>query len=243
MDSIVTFLWNDGFRDYSTEHVNILAKQAEDCVSLQYQFVCVYDQVNPEGLDTNRIKAIPLPESAKWTRNLSNPISNRLPSSYRRMWAFSEEAKILGDRILLLDLDCLIVSDLKPLFEYSNADFVGWNPRIEFPGKKCKEPKRIGGGTWLLRTGTNTHIWDKLSESGIRKAKKSGWKGSDQAWLSYNFADSCVCWPQSMGIYNNQETRLWKDNMPEDAKIIHFNGKEKPWHKKAMERRKWFNGI
>ena len=243
MISIVTFLWNDGFRDYSSDHVNILAKSVEDLVSLQHKFICVYDQVDPEGFDHSRVTSIPLPDSAKWTRNLKNPVSDRLPSSYRRLWAFSKEAECLGERILLLDVDCLIVADLKPLFEYSDADFVGWKPRLEFPGKKTKEPKRIGGGTWLLRTGTNTHIWENLSEHGVLKAKNAGWKGSDQAWLSYNFADSCVCWPKDMGIYNNQETRLWKSNIPEDAKIIHFNGKEKPWHKKSKERRKWFDGI
>lgn len=243
--SIITFLWNDGYRDYQPKHANALAKDIKSHCSFPYKFVCVYDQVDPKGFDLKYVTPIPLPDSAKWTRNLKNPYANRLPSSYRRLWAFSEEAKCLGDRVLLLDIDCLVVADLKPLFQYSDADFVGWKPRLEFPGKKPKEtePKRLGGGTWLLRTGTHTYIWEKFSLKGIQKAKKAGWRGSDQGWLSYNLAKTCVAWPQDMGIYNNQETRLWDKDVPKNAKIIHFNGKIKPWNSDAKTK-PWFqNGI
>jgi len=244
MNSIVTFLWNDGYRDYFPEHANALAKDIKKHCFFPYRFICVYDQINPKGFDLDYVEPVKLPESAQWTRKLKNPGSARLPSSYRRLWAFSEEAKCLGERILLLDIDCLVVSDLNPLFDYSDADFVGWKPRLEFPNKipREKEPKRLGGGTWLLKTGTHTFIWDTFTEKRAKEARQAKWRGSDQGWLSYNLADTCVCWPKDMGIYNNQETRLWGKKIPDNAKIIHFNGKIKPWHPDSKEK-KWYPKI
>ncbi|MDY0143670.1 MAG: hypothetical protein RBR97_17430 [Bacteroidales bacterium] len=246
MVSIITFLWNNGYRDYSSEHVNRLAKDVNQHCSFPYRFICVYDQIDHTGFDLNYVEPVALPESAWWTRSLKNPRSDRLPSSYRRLWAFSKEAECLGERIMLLDVDCLVVADLKPLFDYSDADFVGWSPALEYPlhikrrsRRNVSPPGRIGGGTWLLTTGTYPYIWEELNINNIRKAASVGWNGSDQGWLSFNFAGKCICWPSDIGIYNSQESCAWDAHIPENAKIIHFNGKVKPWDTDQSSR-KWY---
>lgn len=235
--SVVTFLWDDGFRNYLPEHVNKLAAMVHKHLDRPHRFICVTDEV--EGFNDD-VELFKLPKSARWSLDLYNPTSSKkgkLPSSYRRLWLFSKEAKILGDRILMIDVDCLIVNALDPVFDFEE-DFVGWRPMSEETTKvKAKVPyKRIGGGTWLLRTGTNTHIWEKLSTRGIQKAKRQGWKGSDQAWLSYNLARDCAVFPNSIGIYHTQDgARHWEE-IPEDARIIHFNGKINPWDEEAQSR-------
>lgn len=238
--SVITFYWDNGDPDgceYQPRHVNALAKSVREHLDIPYRFICVYDiEGKPEGFDEG-IELVELPENAKWLGTLANPVKPTLPSSYRRLWAFSDEAKRLGDRILLLDIDCLIVGDLKPLFDFApDTDFIGWRPNSEYRKglpSRTGGVKRIGGGTWLLRTGTHTHILSDFSPTAVMKAKKAGWRGSDQAWLSYNFAKTCTVFPRDMGIYHTQDARTWDDEVPGNARIIHFNGKINPWEEDA----------
>ena len=134
----------------------------------------------------------------------------------------------------MLDIDCLIVGDLRPLFAY-DADFVGWRPNSLWG--KCN---RIGGGTWLLRTGTCTQVWDRFSAEGVQKARLAGWRGSDQAWISYCLSSTCAVWPREIGIYQKQDgANRWLEP-PSDARIVHFNGDPKPWDLKIPWVRKAF---
>jgi lipopolysaccharide biosynthesis glycosyltransferase len=233
--SVVTFYWESESKEYLPKHVNALAKAVKEHLSLPHRFICVYDAENISGFDES-VELVQLPKHARWLGLLANPVKPTLPSSYRRLWAFSKEAKCLGDRILLLDIDCLIVGDLQPLFEFSDDDFIGWRPNSEDRPEVTRRTggvKRIGGGTWLLRTGTHTHIWRDFNPDMILKAKKAGWRGSDQAWLSYNFASTCTVFPREMGIYHTQDARTWEGKVPENARIIHFNGKINPWEDDA----------
>jgi hypothetical protein len=79
----------------------------------------------------------------------------------------------------------------------------------------------------LLRTGTHPEVWENLSAEGIARAKAEGWRGSDQAWLSYCLADKCKVWPRDCGIYQKQDKVY--GGPPANAKIIHFNGEPKYW--------------
>jgi len=238
--SIVCFLWNDGIRNYLPDHVNRLAEMIVKHMDRPHRFICITDE---EDGFSDAVELFKLPDNARWTLGLLNPTGSkkgRLPSSYRRLWLFSEEAKALGDRILMLDVDCLIVNSLDPIFDFTE-DFVGWRPRSEETTKvKANVPyKRIGGGTWLLRTGSMTHIWDNFSEKGIEAAREDGWRGSDQAWLSYNLAKDCMVFPDEIGIYHTQDGAKHWEETPEDARIIHFNGKVNPWDEDAQSR-PWF---
>ena len=220
MNSVVCFLWNNGFREYKPEHVNILYRAVRKHCKEKYRFICITDEKH--SFDKG-IEIIPLPDSAKLASKIPSPEGPRFPSSYRRLWAFSEEAKILGDRILMLDIDCLVVGDLKKLFDYE-GDFIGWRPNSVW-GKE----NRIGGGTWLHTTGTLTWVWDEFGQEGITKAHNAGWRGSDQAWISYCLADKYPVFPREIGIYQKQDGVTKSYNVPGNAVIIHYNGDPKPW--------------
>lgn len=242
--SVVTFLWQgDGARTYEPEHVNQFAAMVKKHLPLPHKCICVVDEPT-EGFSDD-VTQVVLPESAQWTRDLKAPKSPRLPSSYRRLWCFSKEARqSLGDRILQLDMDCLITGDMTPLFDFPD-DFVGWRPRSESRTsvKSHSGVKRIAGGTWLLRTGTHTFVWDDFTPERIEEARRAGWRGSDQAWLSYRLAATCKVFPQRVGIYHTQDgARQWQ-RVPKDAIIIHFNGKIKPWDEMARSRRWYANYL
>lgn len=187
-----------------------------------HRFVCISDEVG-FGPD---VDVIPTPESSRRAIEMRSPEGPRFPSSYRRLWLFSEEAKAIAKRILLLDIDCLVVGDLEPLLRI-DADFVGWRPGSVW-GRTRRH--RLGGGTWLLKTGTQTDVWDSLSPAGVVKARSEGWRGSDQAWISHKLSGKVPIWPQGAGIYQAQDIKPHSYRIkPPGARIVHFNGERKPW--------------
>jgi hypothetical protein len=234
--SFVCYQWNDGFREYLPEHVNVLAAAIKRNFSLPHRFICITDET--EGFSGN-VEVMPLPDEARALAKLRTVENNdKLPSSYRRLWTFSEAAKCLGDRVMMLDIDCVITRSLDPLFEMQD-DFVGWTPSTKWG------MPRVGGGTWLLRTGTRTKVWTEFSVSGARAAHRAGFRGSDQAWISCKLGSTCARWPLDAGIYQKQDMAHNWGRLPPDARIVHFNGDQKPWHKLSIPwvRKNWQSGV
>lgn len=235
MNSFVCFLWNTGYREYTAEHVNILALAIQRFYKEPHRFICVTDKT--KGF-CSAVEVLPIPAAANALAKIPSPHGKDFPSSYRRMWCFSEEAKILGDRIMLLDIDAMIVGDLEPLWA-READFVGWRP-MSIWGKE----NRIGGGTWLLKTGKLTWLWKKFTANPgrlIEETKKLGWNGSDQAIMSRFLHKNYPTWPQMCGIYGSQDGVFHWDIPPKDAKIVHFNGDIKPWNEQKLWMRAYCN--
>jgi hypothetical protein len=225
--SVVCFQWNNGFRDYTPDRVNILARMLKAKCSFPHRFICVTDETDGFSED---VEVLPMPAAAQAMAKIKSPEGSRFPSSYRRLWAFSDEARCLGERILLLDIDCVITADLAPLLE-PDADFVGWCPNYNWGPVGTK---RVAGGTWLLRTGTHTEVWTDFNEAKAKEVRAKGFRGSDQAWLTYKLADNCVFWPKNAGIYQSQDMKPRRWTLPSDARIVHFNGDFKPWNKRNL---------
>lgn len=221
MLGVVCFQWNNGYREYLPEYVNILARAVKRHLPIPHRFFCVTDETKGFSAD---VEVIETPEKAREFGRMPSPEGPRFPSSYRRLWAFSEEAKCLGDRVMMLDIDCVITGDLTPLFAPQD-DFVGWRPSSLW-GKE----NRVAGGTWLHRTGTKTELWNEFSAEAARKARAAGFRGSDQAWISYRLGPKVALWPQHSGIYQAQQMKKQGFNvLPKDARIVHMNGRVKPW--------------
>lgn len=229
VQTILTFLWPG--RHYEPGHVALLAAQ---CARYQpsARFVCVSDGFEQAQFGP-LVTVLPLPQSAKAVAGHRSPEGALFPHSYRRLWAFSEEAaQVLGDEVLLLDIDCLVVGSLDRYFGLPH-DFVGWRPRITW-GRS----DRFGGGTWFHRPGTRTQVWCKFQEDPvgtIARAKAQGYRGSDQAILSHLLRGSPT-FERPSGIYASQDhrpfsrrTRNHDWRVPPDARVIHFNGPVKPW--------------
>ena len=217
--AVVCYLWNEqGFseqRGFKPEQVNFLARQVTANLSLPHRFICITDE--PGGFSEG-VEVMPLPDEARQVASVPTAQGHsRFPSCYRRLWTFAESAKVLGDAVLVLDIDCFIVASLDPLFDFMpDADFVGWNP-IQAWGKT-----KVGGGTWRIRTGTRKHIWEGFSQSDALRIKGLGYNGSDQAILSFYLGDEPV-FPQDW-ILNRQDMRRLGGKAPEITKIIHCNG-------------------
>lgn len=223
MISIVCWLWRgeDPRRQFTAAHVNALHRMIRRHLSVPQRFICIADDT--DGLDAD-IEAMETPPAAVELAQYRNPEGSRFPSCYRRLWTWSEEARCLGERVLLTDIDLVAVRDFAPLLERSE-DFVGWRPRM-----KWGRIERVAGGMYLLRTGSRTDVWTRFrGAESIAEARKAGYRGSDQAWISYCLGPRAPVWPEGSGLYSIRDLADGARPLPPDARLVQFNGPRKPW--------------
>lgn len=231
MKSVVCWLWNEGFRDYRPEYVNVLHRMFQRHLPEPHRFICVTDE---RGQYDSGIEVMPTPEAARRIASIRTPEGGRFPSCYRRLWMFSPEAVCLGDRVMLVDIDVVLTGDVTHLFDV-DADFVGWKPRATWGNNQ-----RIGGGLYVMTPGTQSHVWEDFrGDASIREARRFGYRGSDQAWMSYKLR-GCSLLPYDCGVYSIRDLDNGRKPLPSDACIVQFNGRTKPWHSAlAWVRKHW----
>lgn len=220
--SIVCWLWQDSqHRVFLPEHVNVLHSMLTRHMSIPFRLICVTDYGHEDFIP--EVELLYTPEDAKALSRLRSPEGDRFPSCYRRLWAFSKDATILGERCLFTDIDIVVMKDLAPLFKHT-SDFVGWRPYRDWGNRT-----RFGGGTYLLTPGTRTHVWENFKGAdSIGLARGAGFRGSDQAWLSYCLASVEPYFPMDAGVYSVRDLKH-RNIAPRDALLVHFNGNAKPW--------------
>lgn len=235
MKTVCCWIWGGGTRQYTPGHVNVLARMFKRHLTEPHRFVCVTDET--EGFDKG-VEVFPTPKKAVDAGRFKSPEGVRFPSCYRRLWMFSEGAKVLGDRILLIDVDLVVLKDVSPIFDLTD-DFVGWRPYRDWGAQM-----RYGGGIYLLTPGTRTKVWDRFREhpqQAINSARAAGFRGSDQAWLSYALGPKEPHWPKGAGIYSIRDFPKTPTAPPADARLVQFNGPVKPWNSPLMwARQNWW---
>jgi hypothetical protein len=238
--SVVTWLWHTpGFRsDYTAARVNNLYRMVRKHYPKPFRAVCITDI--PEGLDAD-LDVVPL-----WPdyRNLEAPRKDKShPGCYHRLKAFASEMKdILGERFVSIDLDCVIVGDLRPVFD-READFVIWAPRKE-PEKQF--PKQSWNGSlWMMDAGARSKVWTDFTGKGsAQRAVTAGYYAADQGWMQYVLRHYPEAqWTEADGVYQFRELRRQNraDALPENARIVFFAGKPDPWDAEAREQAPWID--
>lgn len=210
--TVVCWLWNGWRAGYQPMHVNMLERMLQEHLKIPHRFVCITD--NPEGIrgETMEIWDYPQVETIKGK-----------PNCYRRLRLFSDEAKeMFGPRVLSIDLDVLILSDITDLITDDDFKIV----------KGRAAP--YNGSMWLHTTGTKTYLWDEFdpatSPAAARTLKNEVGKpyyGSDQAWMSYR-EPNAPTWSEEDGVYQ-YSSLTFLEPPPENARIVFFAGSHKPW--------------
>ena len=230
MLEVICWKWKPapGYRSQFTgEHVNILRRMVRRFLPIEHRFSCITD--NAKGIEAG-IRIIPL-----WNdlAGLRNPNVINGPSCYRRLKAFSAEAKeLIGARILSLDLDCVITDDLTTLVN-NDHDFICW-------GDTAKGT-HYNGGFWMLKAGTRTHVWDTFDpRESPRITKRQRIIGSDQAWISYVLDGKDPKWSTADGVYSFRNHIMGNGSqLPANARIIFFHGTFDPWQPKIQSEYPW----
>lgn len=217
MLGIVTFKWKaEGYiQEFTAEHVNTLSRMVKRHYG-DHRFFCVTD--DPAGL-ADGIEYVPLWDDFS---QMCSPHGPAYPSCYRRLKMFSTEAgAIFGERFVTLDLDCVIVGDMRPVWDRPE-DIVLWgdtNPTTFYNGSML-----------LMSAGARRKVWDDFNPArspGL--AQQSGQFGSDQGWISYCLGPGEAKWNTGDGVLSYR-LHVQKGGLAPTARIVHFHGKRtKPW--------------
>ena len=151
--TVVCFLWltpngrHNHLYQYDAEYVNKLQSMLARHLSMPHELVCVTDM--PGGLHPG-IRVVPTPAEVRdW------------PGMLRRLVIFREDAaELFGKRILLMDLDVVILRDITPLVDRPE-DFVTWEPRLVYALKG--KYSRYNTGFLLMDVGTRPQVWREFS--------------------------------------------------------------------------------
>ena len=213
--TVVCFLWRttDGrhnhLYEYDADYVNKLRLMLRRHLSLAHELVCVTDI--PEGLHPD-IRVVPTPVTVKdW------------PGMLRRLVIFREDApELFGKRILLMDLDVVILRDITPLVDRPE-DFVAWEPRLYYLlGGKYS---RYNTGFMLMDAGARPRVWAEFT---VERAQR--WLGvihegvvDEQAWITHILGPDEAVWPWDGDV---RSVRATPD--PQSARIVFFNGPRAP---------------
>jgi hypothetical protein len=83
---------------------------------------------------------------------------------------------------------------------------------------------------YLMETGSHPQVWEDFDpKAGPAAARAAGYRGSDQAWISYTLAGKVPIWGDDEGIYSVRDVKPKGAHPPPWARLIHFNGDTKPW--------------
>lgn len=178
-----------------------------------HRVLCITD--DPDGVEC---ETAPL-----WDDHATvpNPTGGGRPSCYRRLKLFSPDMKpLLGDRFVMMDLDCVIVDDLSPLVDRPEDLVLYRSPTNGY-----------NGGMFMHRTGTMPFLWDEFDPVQTPKlTTKAGFRGSDQAWYSMRLGLDMPQWTKEDGVlwYADMANR---DVLPKGARVVFTTSCAAPWKK------------
>lgn len=236
MITVVFWKWRpfDGYRShFKAEHVNVAARMVRRHYKGALEIVLITDDADgvavrgpgsAEGVD----RILPLWDDFRglWSPHDRPGAPRRNPACYPRLKMFeAAAASWLGERVISIDLDCVITGDLAPIFE-RREDIVLWgdtNPTTYY-----------NGGLILHTPGKRAFLWEEFkanpSES-IAFAQRLRQWGSDQGWISARLGPNEARFRASHGVYSyRQDIRKRRgESLPEDARIVFFHGEYDPW--------------
>lgn len=221
---MITFVYwlYRGERDYyKAEHINAQLFMLENFAEEDFQVVCVTD--TPEGINS-KIQIIPCPVDD----GAIEPTDKRFPRCYRKLWNWSQDATILGERICSIDLDTVIVGPWKKLVSRKE-------PCVMWRGRG----KILLGGAYLLDTGSYTSVWDDFDFAlSPIKLREKRLQESDQGWLNYVMPKDIPTWNKEDGILH---PTLKLAELPKGTSVVSFGGIHKPWHKQSRIDYPWID--
>jgi hypothetical protein len=236
---IVTFKWDAGLHPkknmkFETWHVQILHNMLKRNLQMPFELICITDKPIEFCHLRNEITILPL---WSWGRDY--------PGCFRRLKLFETGMrKFIGEKFVLMDLDVVITGDITELFQ-RDEDFIIWGE------KERKNP--YCGSLFMLKAGVRSQVWDSFNIENYPCKRDNGTYplGTDQNHI-YNIIPNEPMWTTEDGVYNfgfdirfnpklmkkkrinydkvakSKKIRGGNGQLPENARIIFFNGKDDP---------------
>jgi len=220
MLTVATYFWHDPAGKakfvYQPSDVRRLKAGVARHLTVPHEFAVITDRPHLFAGDAD-IRAIPL------------AMATHVPNTcFVRLFTFHPDgARLIGERVLVIDLDTLIVGNLdliverdEPLVLWRNPSRIPWDKPV-MPGRPYYNTSMV-----LHRCGTMPSLWTRFSPLN-RHCR------DDQWWLSDLLGPDMPHWDGSDGVY-----RLGRPDtpgsgvvgeLPRNARVVTFPGSEGKW--------------
>jgi hypothetical protein len=238
MIDVVCWKWKaaPGYRSqFTADSVNVFGRMVRRHYAGPLRLTCITD--DPAGI-TEMDRVLPLWDDFAAMKS-PHDIGGRInPACYRRLKQFdAQTGAAIGNRIMSLDLDVVILGNLEPVFDRPEP-IVLWgdtNPTTYY-----------NGGMILHTAGEHAFLWDEFKADplgSVRAAQKSRQWGSDQGWISHRLGPHQARFGPASGVfsYRNDIRPTGGDYaraLPANARIVFFHGETDPWDDQA-QRLEW----
>jgi hypothetical protein len=197
--------------EYGPDHVNIAHAMLKRHLRMPFETVCITD--DPAGIDP-AIRCIPLWDKCRY-----------LGGCFNRLYVFSADmARFIGPRFACLDLDCVIVDDVTPIFARTEKFII--NSYSPAPSGAWAE-QLYNGGLFMMDAGARAQVWDLFDydNSPAWVQDRRDRVGTDQAWIREVLGPDEARFTKSDGVY---EARDIGATLPADARLVMFAGARDP---------------
>jgi hypothetical protein len=217
--TFLTYKWRPKPGYHSTftgEHVSILARMLKRHYAKPHRFICYTG--DDSGVDPNLVETREI-----WTdyADLAD-FARASASCFRRLKMLSRDTSAwLGERIVMMDLDVVIVGDLAPPLDRPE-DFVINTGVVPF--------MPYNGSLMLFTVGCRTQLWEefRLVES-LAFARSLGQPHSDDGWIGARLDPDSARFTPEDGVYDfRNHIHGKRDTLPGNAAIVIFHGKQDP---------------
>ena len=214
MLSVCAYLWGDL---YSLGDVKLWRDMVERHLTVPHEFVCITDDLGQ--FDGTGIRAVALKRgAARGPRFCAEKLM-----TFRPDFGF-----LVGDRVLVMDLDCIVVGNMDPIVA-RDEPLVLWRNPSRRPWLGTSSPRALYNSSMvLIAAGARTDVWTRYM-----KGEAAGLSG-DQDWISHVVGPDCPYWDDDDGVYRLGRPTIQgsgpRATLPDNARVVYFPGDEgKPW--------------
>lgn len=230
MLTVVAFQWFDPAGKcnhvyvYGPKHVAALQAMVARNLTVPHRFVVVTNQ--PERYPN--IDTVELDERT------------HLPGTrYAKLMLFRRDmAQVLGERILYLDLDTVIVGNLDAIVDRPEPLVLWRNPNYVYPRRA-----RFNTSIMLLDAGCRPELYHEFDPLVHPQEMRQLTSGTDQAWISANTDDDNPYWDATHGIYGagrpKDRVRGVGSKLPDNARVVFFPGPREPTMRDVQDKHPW----
>ncbi len=240
MLTVACFFWLDPARrrsyEFSAEDVRIWDRMIERNLTVPHRRVCVTHR--PDLIDF--METLPLDPEKHAPGTCCVKLQAHKPGGVAKE----------GDRVLLMDIDCVVTGDLNPLVERDEPAVWWTNPNFKVGGRRGF----IQGSLQLFTVGATEFLWRDFCPKTTPGFYNRRFGGAEQAWISERlntaYPDAgwqwdVPHWTDADGVYgagrlfNGKPDNGVQSELPANARIVFTPGDRSPSQPEFMAAHPW----
>lgn len=240
MITVACMLWHDASTQpkrgygYGPSNVALLAAMVRRNLGRPHRFVCLTD--DPE--ERAREAGFEGHNAVEWL-NLDRR-THILGKRTAKLMLFRRDiGELLGERILYIDLDSVVVGPLDPLVDHG-APLVLWrNPHY---GER-RQYAPFNSSVMLIRPGCLPEVYERFRPT---ERICTPWSADDQDIISLHAPADVAAWTEADGVWNQSQlprdpahTSGFCSKLPAGARIVTFPGKREPGLRSVQHVHPW----